>query len=397
MIMSNCEYVKGPGPFSLNLRLKRRVFVIIIETMEDKQDASPGRNGSRKKKLLIILVLFALIGALALYTYTRYRETHITTDDAYVSADIYTIAPKIDGTVKAVHVDDNTKVKKGELLVEIEPADYLVQVRQESSGLLKEKARLIETRAGVDAAKKRLIELTAASQAASSALELARANERQAESDAKRAGELYTKGYVSKEDHEKALTALDVARAQERAARMQLGQAEAAVKTQQAVIKAATSGVGTQEAAVGEQAAKLGAAELTCGYTRICSPADGYVTRKSVWEGNQVKANQPLMAVTSLDRTWIVANYKETQLANVRPGQSVEIKVDTYPGKTFRGKVDSIMAGTGAAFSLFPPENATGNYVKIVQRVPVKIVLDGTSDGRLLRVGMSVVPTIIAR
>ena len=114
--------------------------------------------------------------------------------------------------------------------------------------------------------------------------------------------------------------------------------------------------------------------------------------------GNQVQAGQPLMAIVPLDDVWVLANYKETQLARVRPGQQVEIKVDTYDGKTFKGKVDSIMAGTGSVFSLFPPENATGNYVKVVQRIPVKIVLDqGADPDHVLRIGMSVQPTIAVR
>ncbi|HTZ11015.1 MAG TPA: efflux RND transporter periplasmic adaptor subunit, partial [Candidatus Margulisiibacteriota bacterium] len=125
---------------------------------------------------------------------------------------------------------------------------------------------------------------------------------------------------------------------------------------------------------------------------------DGYVTKKSVEVGNQIQPGQPLMAVIALDDIWVVANYKETQLKNVHPGQRVKIQVDTYPGKTFTGKVNSIMAGTGAAFSLFPPENALGNYVKVVQRVPVKIVLDKAANNEhVLRIGMSCTSTIILK
>ena len=139
-------------------------------------------------------------------------------------------------------------------------------------------------------------------------------------------------------------------------------------------------------------------AELNLSYTKICAPSDGYITRKSVEAGNQIQPGQPLMAVVALDDIWIVANYKETQLKNVKPGQRVKIKVDTYPGRIFTGKVDSIMAGTGAVFSLFPPENALGNYVKVVQRVPVKIVLDKEANKEnILRIGMSVIPTVYVR
>ncbi|MDO9530463.1 MAG: HlyD family secretion protein [Syntrophales bacterium] len=133
-------------------------------------------------------------------------------------------------------------------------------------------------------------------------------------------------------------------------------------------------------------------------YTKIYAPSHGYVTKKSVEVGNQIQIGQPLMAVVPLDDVWVTANYKETELDKVKPGQRVEIRVDTYSGKVFEGTVQSIMAGTGAVFSLFPPENATGNYVKVVQRIPVKIVLDkGSNRDHIFRIGMSVVPTIIIK
>jgi membrane fusion protein (multidrug efflux system) len=154
----------------------------------------------------------------------------------------------------------------------------------------------------------------------------------------------------------------------------------------------------TQISTIKEKEAKKDAAQLNYSYTKIYAPVDGYVTKKSVEIGNQIQAGQPVMAVVPLNvgDIYITANYKETQLAKVKPGQKVEFKVDTYPGRKFTGKVDSIMSGTGAIFSLFPPENATGNYVKVVQRIPVKIVLDKDTDkDHILRIGMSVVPTII--
>jgi membrane fusion protein (multidrug efflux system) len=153
--------------------------------------------------------------------------------------------------------------------------------------------------------------------------------------------------------------------------------------------------MGSREAKVAQRQAQLAEAQLHLAYTKVLAPADGYVTRKNVEPGNYLQPGQPVMAIVSLDDAWITANYKESQLTHVRPGQQVRIKVDAYPDKTFSGTVESIMAGTGAAFSLLPPENATGNYVKVVQRIPVRIALDHDSDpDQLLRVGMSVVPTI---
>jgi len=185
----------------------------------------------------------------------------------------------------------------------------------------------------------------------------------QAGRDLARAQSLYDNKVIPKEKYEYALTNLNLAKA--------------------------------QVAAAGQQ---LNISRQNLKYTLIYSPVDGYVTKKSVEVGNQIKAGQPLMAVIALNDIWLTANYKETQLKDVRSGQRVYIKVDTYPGKVFTGKVDSIMAGTGAAFSLFPPENALGNYVKVVQRIPVKIVFDGNSDREhVLRIGMSCTPTIITK
>jgi membrane fusion protein (multidrug efflux system) len=187
-----------------------------------------------------------------------------------------------------------------------------------------------------------------------------------------------------------------VAQAQVKAAAENLKQAQSALETQKAVVRQAEATAGSQLAKIKQKEAQFEMAQLNLGYTKIASPADGYVTQKSLEPGNQIREGQPLMAVVSLDDIWVIANYKETQLENVEVGQTVMIKVDAYPDKTFSGKVHSIMAGTGSAFSLFPPENATGNYVKVVQRIPVKIVLDKEERAEhLLRVGMSVVPTIL--
>lgn len=192
-------------------------------------------------------------------------------------------------------------------------------------------------------------------------LEVRKATFEQAGRDRDRAESLYNGKVIPKERYEAAVTAYNLAK----------GQLDAA-----------------------EQQFKISQQNLQ--YTKIYSPTDGYVTKKSVEAGNQIAAGQPLMAVIPLDDIWIIANYKETQLEKVKKGQRVFIKIDTYPDKTFTGKVDSIMAGTGAAFSLFPPENALGNYVKVVQRIPVKIVFDKNTDrDHVLRIGMSCVPSII--
>jgi membrane fusion protein (multidrug efflux system) len=290
----------------------------------DKMDL----QSNKKKKAIRLLGMVALMGVIFLVAYFILNFNLVTTDDAYIEGRIHSIASKISGTVKAVNVEDNRIVRKGDILVEIDPMDYELKVNEAQANL-----------------------------------DIRKASFEQASRDNERADALYKQEVYSKERYENALTTYNLAKAQVEAADAQL---------------------------------KI--AQRNLEYTKIYAPTDGYVTKKSVEIGNQIQAGQPLMAVIALDDIWVVANYKETQLKKVRPGQPVAIKIDTYPGKVFTGKVDSVMAGTGAVFSLFPPENALGNYVKVVQRIPVKIVFDKATDDRhVLRIGMSCVPTIIIR
>ncbi|MBI5057627.1 MAG: HlyD family secretion protein [Nitrospirae bacterium] len=354
-------------------------------------------NGSHKKKIAItIFVLVLIASAITGYFYVQYKNTHITTDDAFITGRIHTIASKVQGTVKKVYVEDNQPVKQGELLLEIDSADFDVSVKGASSGLETEKTKLTELDSQLDTTRKQFEEIKSAVGAARANLELQEANMRQAETDLKRAGSLIKDEIIPRETYDRTKTAYDVAVAQVKAAKEELKRTESRLETQKAVIKQASTAIEPQKSLIKQKEASLAAAELNLGYTKIYAPAEGRVTRKSVEAGNQVQAGQPLMAVVPLDDIWVVANYKETQLDKIRPGQKAEIKIDTYPDKKFTGKVDSIMAGTGAVFSLFPPENATGNFVKIVQRVPVKILLDKATDpDHILRIGMSVEPTIV--
>jgi membrane fusion protein (multidrug efflux system) len=327
-------------------------------------------NSQKKKKAFMIVGVIVALGLIAGYFYSNYRKTHISTDDAFIDGDIYTVAAKINGTVKTVAVSSNQAVKKGDLLIEIDPADYEVKLREATSALGVEKAKFAEAETRIESAKANL--------------DLARANLKLAETDKVRAEKLIEEHVIPQERYDRAMTGYEVARAQVRAAEEQLRQAETQKMTQASSIR--------------QKEATAALAGLNYEYTKIYAPADGYVTKKNVQPGNQVLIGQPLIAVVSLDNLTVVANYKETEVENIRPGQEVRIKVDSYPGIAFKGTVDSIMAGTGVSFSLFPAENATGNYVKVVQRIPVKIRLDqGADRDHILRIGMSVVPTIIAK
>jgi membrane fusion protein, multidrug efflux system len=282
----------------------------------------------RKQKILKILAGVIIAGLVGIGVYIMTNVNHETTDDAYIEGRIHTVAPKVSGTVLKVNVEDNQLVKKTDLLIEIDPVDYILKVREAQANLEVRKAAL-----------------------------------EQAARDRDRAESLFNGKVIPREKYELVLTAYNLAKAQMNAAKQQFNISHQNLR-----------------------------------YTKIYSPVDGYVTKKSVEIGNQINPGQPLMAIIGLNDIWLTANYKETQLKKVKKGQRVQIKVDTYPGKVFGGRVQSIMAGTGAAFSLFPPENALGNYVKIVQRVPVKIIFDKNQDQEhILRIGMSCVPTIITK
>lgn len=333
--------------------------------------AGKQRGGKRTRAGIILLVVIAIGLFMGTHWFLRSKAL-ITTDNAFVEAHIHAISPRVSGTVTAVPVKDNQFVKKGETLVELDPTDYEVRVRVAAADL--------------DMARNETSGDYAQVEAARAAVSHARARLDQAELDLRRGSALFAKEVIPREQLDRLETARRVAAAQ-------LREAEEGVRKAQAEIGLA--GSGGKEARVAQREAKLREASLSLSYTRIVAPVDGYVTRKSVETGSTVQAGQPLMAVVALDDTWVTANYKESQLTHMKPGQKVEFTVDAYPSRTFTGRVESIMAGTGAAFSLLPPENATGNYVKVVQRVPVKIVVDPGSDPRhLLRVGMSVIPTV---
>lgn len=328
--------------------------------------------GKRRRLLFLFLILAVLFSWLGVRWWIR-GQTHIETDNAFIEAKIVSISSRVPGSVRRVLVDDNRYVKRGELLVELDARDYEVEVAKAEAGV---GMALNETGGEKQQAE-----------GARASLQLAGVRHDQALLDLKRGQALFDREVIPKEQFERLKTA-------ERIALSQLREAKESLKRAEAV--AGLAGEGGRKARVRQREAQLEESRLRLSYTKIISPSDGYIARKNIEPGVNVQAGQPLMALVPLQDAWVVANYKEGQLAHIRPGQKVEIKVDAYPGRLFTGRVDSIMAGTGAAFSLLPPENATGNYVKVVQRVPVKIIIDGASDPEhLLRAGMSVVPTVL--
>jgi membrane fusion protein (multidrug efflux system) len=388
-------------------------------------------NNQRKKKGLIILCALGVVGLIAGIIFYRYSQTHITTDDAYVTGAIYSLSFRIPGTVAKVNVHDNQLVEAGQLIAGLDPTDYDVAYKQAQANLdsLKARwasaqlavplesdqtrARINESTAGQGALEKNLLEAQEQLRKAQEETRSLKALLDKATLDRNRFHNLINQKAISQQQYDEALTHYQVAEARYQAAlagqkalqktleslNEQINRAKAQVHLAQTGEKAVKIREQQAAAAKSELAlaeARLEQARLQLSYTQIKAPARGHITKKNVEPGNQVQVGQPLMALVPLDNLWIQANYKETQLTRVKKGQKVTIKVDTFPGKKLQGRVESIMAGTGSAFSLFPPENATGNFVKIVQRIPVKIVLDkDPKDLPQLRIGMSVIPTIL--
>ncbi len=305
-----------------------------------------------------VLVLLIALGARRWW----YGRSHVSTDDAQVDGHITPILPKVGGFVTAVRVDENRPVKAGDTLVVLDDRDFQARLAQAEADLAVALAS-VGNKARVGQAEAAVVQ--------------AQSNATKAHADLSRLEPLAAQDIVSKQQ-------LDAAAAQARAADAALAEAQAAL-------------VGA-DARVGAARAARDQAALNLSYTRVIAPASGVVSRKTVEVGQLVAAGQPLMSVVPLDDIWVTANMKETQLANLRPGDVAEIGVDAYGGEQYSGKVESISPASGAKFSLLPPDNATGNYTKVVQRIPVRIRFDKPNDlARPLRPGMSVEVTVTTK
>ena len=325
------------------------------------------RRGLFAALALVLLAAGAVFG----WPYYRYLESHVSTDDAYVDGTSPTIAARVAGTVVEIDARTNWTVKRGQVLARLDPRDYQVAVQQAQ-------AQLERARQSVDG-------LYAGYQSAQSALALTQAELRQAKLDYDRAQTLRALGVIAQEKLDQASTAY-------RSAQAEQGLAAHALEQARASLGAPAEDHDRYDRPIVHQAqAALDAAKLQLEYTVLRAPVDGIVANKHIALGDRVQAGEPLMTlVPPPSRLYVTANFKETQLHNVRVGQPVEMYADAYPGYVYRAHVDSIGMGTGSAFALLPPENATGNWVKVVQRVPVKIVLDGVPPPQMpLRIGLS--------
>ncbi len=308
-----------------------------------------GRKGGGRKIGLLLLVMAVLAGVgFGVKEVVFYRH-HAETDDAQVEGHIDPVLPKVSGFVTQVLIRDNQKVEKGQLLLKIDTGDLQAKAETARAALENARAKVAVARANVSSARTQSVKAAA---------------------DFARYAALRKKEEVSQQQYDAIRAAADSA-------------AEA--------VTAAEQGVGAAQAEAGQKKADLDFAQLQLSYAEVLAPASGTVSKKNVEVGQFVQAGQPLLAIVEDVESWVVANFKETQLKKMRVGQPVEIEIDAYPKAIFHGKVESFSAATGAKFALLPPDNATGNFTKVVQRVPVKIVFTDPPDpARPLRAGMSV-------
>jgi membrane fusion protein, multidrug efflux system len=335
-----------------------------------------------RRGLLVSASLIALAGAAQFgWQYWSVGRFEVSTDDAYVQADNTTIAPKVGGYIGAVAVGDNEHVKAGQLLARIDDRDFRVALDQAKADVAAARSSIASKQAALDAQQS----IIAAAQATVGVDE---ANQTFAEQEDNRYARLAATGYGSVQNAEQAASRIAAARAS-------LARDAAALSTAIKQVDVLRAELEQAQAALAHDEAVEKQAELNLSYTTIVSPIDGVVGNRTLRVGQYVQAGTQLMAVVPADQSYIVANYKETQLTHVHAGQRVRIRVDMFPGTVLRGHIDSLAPASGQEFALLPPDNATGNFTKVVQRIPVKITLDPDSAlfGQL-RPGMSVYPTI---
>lgn len=427
-----------------------------VDSQEAQGQRRPGepqerpRSSLRRSPLLKWLLLLLIVGlAIGGTWYWRYSSVRESTDDAQIDGRLHPVSARVSGTVIKLLVQDNQYVEAGSVLVQLDPKDYKVALDKARADLAEMEASLhvsrtevpitsITTSSQLSGAEASVGEVNAAVAAAQKAVDAARArldaahakvreaqaNYARAARDLDRMKALVAKEEVSQQQYDLALASAESYRAQVDSAESQVREAEQGIRVaqsqvvqQQARVVQAQNAVRSASTApqqvavtraraeataarVEQMRAAVEQAELNLQYTTVRAPASGVISQRTVEVGQVVQPGQPLLAVVplDLDNIWVTANFKETQLRKMRSGQPVSISVDTFGGHEYKGHVESIAAVTGARASLLPPENATGNFVKVVQRIPVKIVFEKDQDPQhQLRPGMSVVPTVLAR
>ncbi len=413
------------------------------EEKSNSRDSKAGQQPRTSKRFLLILIPLILLGA-GYWIYENYFANRETTDDAQIDGHINPIAAKAMGHVTAISVEDNQFVKAGTVLIQIDPTDYQVALERAKAELAAAQSVLVSAQtqvpmistttssqtnlagAGVEQAEQARAVALKDVDTAKARLDSVQARVREMEAnyikatqDLQRMKQLIDKDEISRQQYDAAVAQADATRASRDSAQAgveetvkaiataqaRVAQAEARIKEAKANLQAtqtapqqiaiSRSAVQTAQARVKLAEASLQQAELNLQYTQVKAPIDGIVSQRRVELGQYIQVGQSLLALVPLHNVWVTANYKENQLKYMRQGQKASITVDAYGGRKYEGHVDSIAAATGARFSLLPPENATGNFVKVVQRVPVKILIErGEDETHPLMPGLSVIATV---
>jgi membrane fusion protein (multidrug efflux system) len=387
------------------------------EPIEQETEVESAQPQSRRNGIIVVVVVILALVSIGIWWRSTYSES---TDDAQVNGHLIQVSSRVAGQVAKVYVDENQVVKAGDVIAELDPSDYKVAVENAEAALASAEANAaaanvnvpittINTGSNLSAADANVSGSHAAVEQAEQQLQAAKANNTKAQADLERYKPLVAKDVISKQQFDAAVAAADAARHSEQAAgdgvkvaRERESQAQAGLKFAQTApqqVAAQSARARQAQAMVAQAQAQLDMARLNLSYTKIVAPTAGIITRKSVEINQNVAPGQNLLMLVSLEGLWVTANFKETQLQHMASNQTVEIGVDAT-GRTYHGKVTQIGGATGSVLSLFPPENATGNYVKVVQRVPVRIDftdLAGEDSKHELRPGLSVVPKVMVK
>jgi len=382
-------------------------------------EAAPPRDPKKRNKMRLRIAAGVLLAGVVVLVWWLHARKFEDTDDAQIDGNITAISARVPGTVIAVHVVDNQEVKPGDPLVDLDPGDLDVALAQARANVAQAQAAYeaenpsvamtkTSNQAQVQSSEDDVADARADLLAAQRDLDQAEAQDRYAQSQRERAKKLVEAKTISPADYDQRVSAADVAKANFEAARQRVAQKRAALSTAETRLKEARqnaprqlvsreAGLQVRKANLELAKAQLRQAELNIGYTKITAPAAGIVGKKSVNVGERVQPGQQLLALTQIGDLWVTANFRETQIEGMKVGQPVEVHVDAID-KDYRGTVESFAGATGSRYSLLPPENASGNYVKVVQRVPVRIRLDPGQPGmERLRPGMSVEPKVRVR
>jgi len=363
-------------------------------TASPAPEKSPAETGSKSPVLWLVIALLLAVLWYAGLTYFVYAMTHESTDDAFIAGHLVSIAPRISGQVAAVHVLDNQTVHSNDLLVEIDPAPFATTVAQKKAAADSEDSSYKAAIAAYELMGQKVKTAQADAESSQADIAAAEATDIKAKADFDRAQALIKDQTISSQEFDLAKANLDKADADLNSARQKAASDESKVDEASAQKDAAWAEAGSVMAQFKQAGTSVDSAELNLSYTKIYAPVDGLVTRKQVEAGDYLQTGQQIMSLVPAE-VWVTANFKESQLEKMQPGQPVLVAVDALGGRKFRAHVDSVQDGSGAQFSMLPPENATGNFVKVVQRVPVKILFDEALPAdHTIGPGLSVTPSV---